>query len=470
MSLKNKIWFALAVCLLISFPHNVHAEEKSKEQISQVLNQADDLIQKKQYGRALVLLEGAHKLSPANPTVKRKLLVAYQKYGDELSKQGLIQQALKTLEKAKAVAEEGFDEKNPETDRESRSDGKDVLDPEMVHIKNYVTSDKNDAADQAIADENARVLFLQAVDSYKKKQYGLARGLLTEGLQYNDKSAIVYELLGDIEYYSQNLKNAKDAYIKSYAINSNQRVGDKLKKLTDEEKLEHQLSEYLDEHFIIRYNRREQLEGAEIREYLRESYKTITRDFGYFLNYKTVVILYDQAEYRKVLEVPHWSGALFDGKIRIPFYEANMNKKKLPRLIQHELTHVFVTDLSAGHAPVWLHEGLAEYEENKIVPIDTRLFRTALGKNSILSAAELMQGLSQNADQIKASLFYVESFLLTEDLVEKRRLPGIKQILTEMAKDMPFPDAFEKVCGVSFDEYFRKWQATEKDKLKPSPS
>ena len=69
------------------------------------------------------------------------------------------------------------------------------------------------------------------------------------GIKENNQNPIAYELLGDIEYFTQNLDEANEAYKKSYRLDANERVKGKLEKLLREEKVEKKLSEYLDEHF-----------------------------------------------------------------------------------------------------------------------------------------------------------------------------------------------------------------------------
>ena len=462
--LKLSVLFGPAL-LLIHFNAQAVETKPPNPSIQELVTKAEEYTQDQKYDKAIAILEELQRSNPHDHSIDGQLLTVYQKQADVLSKSGRTDDALKLLERSKKLAESISPELAAHLE-ERESDKEKAVEPEMVHAKSYEMKDDNDAAARMIADEKARVLVLQAIDSYKKKQYGLARGLLLEGIKYYDKSALVFELLGDIEYYSQNLESAKEAYQKSYQLKSSKRVQQKLDRLIKEQKLEHHLSEYLDEHFVIRYNRREQVEGSEIREYLRDAYKTISKDFGHFLNYKTVVILYGKEEYRSVAQIPHWSGALFDGKIRIPFYDSKIDKRKLQKLIQHELTHVFVIDLSANHCPVWLHEGLAQYEENKVVPINLKLFRLAVWKGTFLSPAELVQGIVQDADDLRATLFYTQSYMIVNGLIEKYHFISMKQLLKEMSSGKPFPEAFQKTYEVSFEEYLKNWKEDVKLKFK----
>ncbi len=430
------------------------SEKKTDPDMAGLKKKGIELIAAGDYAKAIPLLEEINRVSASDDTLKLELVKAYEKRADQISKNGLSNEALALLQKAKKLSESISESKS--LDSEEKSNPK--FDRSVIQAKQFVASDRGDGAKEVLAQARARELFDQALDSFKQKQYGLARALLKDGIKFDDKNFLIYELLGDIEYYSQNLSVAKDAYQKSYLLQKNERVEKKLNRLIAEEKLNQHLSEYLDEHFIIRYNRKQDVEGSEIRQYLRDSYRTISTDFGHYLNYKTVVILYDKEGYHAIKQIPHWSGALFDGKIRIPTYEAQVNRKKLRKLIQHELTHVFIIDISKDRCPVWLHEGLAQYEENKIIPVDLRLLSVALKKNSLLSVEELEKGITQEISDIQALFFYHQSFSIASKLITDYRFVKMKQLLKALGDGEIFDSAFEKIYRVPFAEFFKAWK------------
>lgn len=427
--------------------------------VDELFKKAEQASRDKKFDLSIHFFEEVIKLNPNYESAKRKLALAYEEQASVLLDKGLAGESLNLLEKSRKLLNA--------TDPAELSIELDPIDREMIHLKQFATDANREGkhGEKVLAEDRARLLFAQAVDSFKEKQYGLARGFLKEGIAYDSSSALAHELLGDIEYYSQNLEAADQAYQKSFSLNRNDRVEEKISRLHQEKKIETKTAEYLDEHFIIRYNRKENVEGSEIREYLRNSYREVSGDFGHYLDYKTVVLIYGKEEFDSVSQIPHWSGALFDGKIRIPFYKMNLNKEKLQKLIQHELTHVFVSDLSKDKAPVWLHEGLAQYEENKIVPVDLRLIRAALRQDQLLKTDELEKGVIHETSEMKALMFYHQSFLMVSKLIADHRFVKIKQFLKKLSEDQDFHAAFLNVFSQSFHDFYSEWKDEEMSRL-----
>ena len=433
-------------------PADQHAKEL--EASDELLKLGESFVTQGQLTRAIPILEKAVQLNSGNERAKEALIQAYQQQANAYSKQGHMDQALSILARVKALSQVT----QPTSESSSASPSNSVLQREIVNVKKFIadTSEQVDAS--ALADDRARSLFKEAKANYEKKQYALAKSAVTEGLKYHPKEAPAYELLGDIEYFGQNnLSAAIEAYEQAYLLGRNSRVQQKLEKLGKEQKIKSRFAEYMDEHFVIHYKRSEKFEGSQIRDFLRDSYRSVSHDFGYYLNYKTTVILYDKDEYEAIEKMPHWSGALYDGKIRIPIYGVKAKAENLHKFIQHELTHVFIIDMSANHCPVWLHEGLAQYEENKIIPIDLVLFKTAARRNELFSWNDLQKGVAGIADQSKAVLFYHQSYMMATYLIDKYRFVKIKQLLLAMAKGQSLEDAFQATYGMSSADFMAKW-------------
>jgi len=66
-----------------------------------------------------------------------------------------------------------------------------------------------------------------------------------------------------------------------------------------------------------------------------------------------------------VTRAPSWSGAINDGKLRIPVSGVQSVTPELARVLKHELTHSFISQMSSNRCPTWLNEGIAQMEEGK---------------------------------------------------------------------------------------------------------
>jgi tetratricopeptide (TPR) repeat protein len=434
------------------------------EELGAMTQKGEALIERGQYDAGIAVLETVWGRDPMNTRAFSGLLSGYDFYSKKLIKEGRFEQARVYLKKMQSLLEKmdtipmrelpgGGDEKmNSRVKREIASAKVYLADPQNAAV--------TDDGAELVSLNSGREMYNEAVQHFNKREYELAEDLLKDSIKFDSQNPYAYELLGDIASLNQRLPEAENYYQKAFSLNSNKRFKDKYEKLIKEKKIDSGKDQYTDEHFIIRYERGGTFEGAEIRQFLRDAYRAISQEFGYYPKYQIPVILLDRTEYQVFTDTaPQWSGALYDGKMRIPIYPISQDKNNLKRLIYHELTHAFVTDLSQGVCPVWLQEGLAQYEENKIQPLYLKTLNDAIKTNSLIDKEELMTtDVSSYHDKLKAHLFYLQSYSIVSYMLTRHRIHQVKQLLIALGKKMPFPDAFEKSFSLDFNTFWNNWQ------------
>ena len=120
-------------------------------------------------------------------------------------------------------------------------------------------------------------------------------------------------------------------------------------------------------HFTLRY------EGKNVSEALSRSilstleahYDDLVRELGVTPRSNIGVVFYTEQAFFDVTRSPSWSGALNDGKIRVPIEGVTAMNRDLSRVLRHELAHSFITQVSRGRAPQWLQEGIAQLVEGR---------------------------------------------------------------------------------------------------------
>jgi hypothetical protein len=103
------------------------------------------------------------------------------------------------------------------------------------------------------------------------------------------------------------------------------------------------------------------------------------RDLGYSPHNTIVVTLYTGQAFFDVTRAPSWVGAINDGKLRIPISGVTSMTPDLAHVLKHELAHSFITQMSGGRCPAWLHEGIAQLEEGKSIASYGRLLAQLFG-------------------------------------------------------------------------------------------
>src|SRR5207342_2089604 len=94
-------------------------------------------------------------------------------------------------------------------------------------------------------------------------------------------------------------------------------------------------------------------------------YDALVRDLGSPPRDNILVTLYIEQAFFDVTHAPSWSGAVNDGKLRIPVSGLSSMTSELARVLKHELAHSFVNQASGGRCPTWLNEGIAQAVEPK---------------------------------------------------------------------------------------------------------
>ncbi len=441
--------------LFASGPFPVYAGLKESYEANQ---KGVESLERGRLKEAVEWLEKANRADPGNKVIKENLGVAYNNYSVQLMDDKRFLEAREYLEKAARM--------NP-ADKSIR-DNLATVRRELGGIRSPAANpaeSRSFESDKAMGDV-ANNFLMQGIQYYDKKEYKLAKDVLNESLEYSKTNPTAYELLGDIAYFQQDLKAAKEYYTQAFRLRRSKVLEEKIEKLNKEASVETKMDPYADEHFIIRYKQEKSKQfggGFEIREYLRQAWRAVSQDFGYYPEEKVVVLLYAEEDYRQLSETPAWTAGHFDGKIRLPAYKDRANVRDLNKVIWHELTHFFVQNLSHGRCPTWLNEGLAQYEENKVKKVDTAYFKAALKSNEILSSEALEKGIPENANASDVLLFYRQSFLMAQNLVNRYRMFKIKQMLGAYGNGKTTDEAFKEVLGTSAKAFTTKWLAALKE-------
>jgi len=456
----------LFLCLMI--PTCLATEESD---FSGLIDKGESLIQQGSYPAGIAVLEAVLTKDPKNAKALNSLLAACDTYSQKLLADNHFDQAetyLKKMEEAiqkiDALPEKNFSNKDLKV--QSR------INREIASAKTFLLSSKEGNDSDIVSLNSGRELYNEAMQNFNKRQYEIAQGLLKESVELDPTNPYAFELLGEIANLNHKLDEAEQYYRKAFSLNPDPRLREKYEKLIREKDIDKMQQEYSDEHFIIRYRRSENLEGSKVRDVLRDAYRVISQDFGYYPKYKIPVLLYDREEYEKLMgSVPHWSGALYDGKIRLPVYQGIFTDQSFKKLIYHELTHAFVLDLSQMKCPIWLNEGFAQYQENKAQPIDLRPLIDAIRNKTLPSLDDLMfENISKNPSQEKVIIFYLESFSFVSYLIEHSRMYNVKQFLISLGKGTPFLEAFEKEFNHTFKEFAGEWHDNLEHKYNTSPT
>ncbi|HVD93786.1 MAG TPA: hypothetical protein VNC21_15925 [Vicinamibacterales bacterium] len=231
---------------------------------------------------------------------------------------------------------------------------------------------------------------------------------------------------------------------------------------------------YSTDHFEIYYYPEIEQHLERVASYAESAYQTVSADLKHDLAFKVPLVLYKTAsEFQQQNIDP---GELPEGVLA--FAEPYRDRMVLPidepsdalyRLITHELTHIFEFDiiprtLLRRGLPLWVDEGLSDYETRYWNPFDLMSVRDAAIADIIPPMSDF-QGV-QFAD---GRLPYNLGHAAFEFIESKWGPEGLRQFLFALRKsvigggDSAYEEAF-KLKPDEFDEQFDKYM---KDRFKP---
>ncbi len=267
-------------------------------------------------------------------------------------------------------------------------------------------------------------------------------GNATQALTYAQRavraapdSPDAYTVLGYAQQACDRTKDAVASWKHSLDLRPDPTVQQYLAKAQREQNVETDFAQRESSHFVLHYEGKQTSEvfRGQILMALESDYDDLVRDLGTPPRDNILVTLYTEQAFFDVTRAPSWSGALNDGKLRIPINGLSSMTSELARVLKHELAHSFINQLSAGRCPPWLHEGIAQLEEPKSLGSDGRqlgqLFKTQ--RNIPLNALE---GSFMRFSGGEAYVAYAESLAAVSYINDAYGMGDIQRILQRLSE------------------------------------
>ena len=106
---------------------------------------------------------------------------------------------------------------------------------------------------------------------------------------------------------------------------------------------------------------------------------------------------------------------------------------ELARVLKHELAHSFVTQLSGGRCPMWLHEGIAQLLEPRSLGSEGRQI-SALFKAQRNIPLNVLEGSFMNFSGVQAYVAYAESLAAVSYINDSYGLSDVQRILQRIGQ------------------------------------
>jgi tetratricopeptide (TPR) repeat protein len=242
-----------------------------------------------------------------------------------------------------------------------------------------------------------------------------------------------YTILGYAQFSADRTKEAVASWQHSLQLRPDSAVQQFLAKAQREQNAEANFTEHESSHFVLHYEGKQTSDAfrGQILDALESDYDDLARDLGTPPRDNILVTLYTEQAFFDVTNAPSWSGALNDGKLRIPVSGLSSMTPELARVLKHELAHSFINQLSAGRCPTWLHEGIAQMLEPKSLGSSGRqLAQLFKSQNNIPLNA--LEGGFLRFSGVQAYVAYAESLAAVSYINESSGMGDIQSILQRL--------------------------------------
>lgn len=213
--------------------------------------------------------------------------------------------------------------------------------------------------------------------------------------------------------------------------------------------------------FIIHYAGDSQRDLGDITfDLLEEIFFQVTDSLRFYPDIRINVIFFLTEDYYKINK--DWSAGAAQGiRIMIPLKSGYKSQDYIRGLLAHEFTHTLVNLRTNNRCPVWLNEGLAQYQEFRASYGDPGIMRPDfvatyrrdyLENQNIVRINQVNKNLrsSSREDIVKA---YITSYLAVKYLAEHYGEQSFDEILTSLGQGNSINEALEKATGRELDEF-----------------
>jgi len=283
--------------------------------------------------------------------------------------------------------------------------------------------------------DNSTILVYYAAALVRTGNASQALSYAQRAVRAAPDSPDAYTMLGYAQFASDRTKEAIASWKHSLALRPDRAVEQYLAKAQREQNVESEFSQGESSHFTLHYEGKQTSDAfrGQILSVLESDYDDLVRDLGTPPRDNILVTLYTEQAFFDVTHAPSWSGAMNDGKLRIPVSGLTTVTSELAHVLKHELAHSFITQLSAGRCPPWLHEGIAQYLEPKSLGGNGHQL-ALLFKNQQNIPLNALEGSFLQFSGAQAYLAYAESLAAVTYISDSYGMSDIQRILQRLSQ------------------------------------
>ncbi len=332
----------------------------------------------------------------------------------------------------------------------------------------YLKLAVNCGSDEPQLKKNIAVVYIEiAYKQFEKAEYPESERALQEAEYFDTENPYLYALKGEIASSRDDYYQVEKNWTRALELDPNlYDVRLKLEKVKKEKDIEKNYNIHEVENFKLKFEGLEKENLADsAAEILRDAYREIGQDFNLYPQTVIPVIIYPAQALKKLEYFPDWAAGTYDGKIR---FGEDLGKEDwhMKAVLYHEYTHVLVHLLGQNAVPLWLNEGLAEYQARrfkteKLLNEQKKILLKEAKKGTLfaidaLSAMDLTKLSYLSSHRIE--LVYVQSESFVTYIINRASLYDVKNLLIRLKQGVNLYKAVKDVLFVDLEVLERGWK------------
>lgn len=228
------------------------------------------------------------------------------------------------------------------------------------------------------------------------------------------------------------------------------------------------------EHFLFRYVEEKDVILVDYAiETLEKAYNSIGNDLNYLLQAPILVEVYPDAESFCTISTLTKEEIEISGTVAICLFNRVIitSPRLQPRGYQwldtlaHEFVHYVIMKKTYNRVPIWLHEGIAKYEERRWIEDNTpnlpvsleSLLAEAIENDYFITFKQMHPSLAKLKRREDTALAFTEVFTVIDYMFRHGGYPLIISILDGIRDGKSTEEAVSSAMGVSFEEFEKNW-------------
>jgi Flp pilus assembly protein TadD len=453
----RNIIIGVAVLIAAVVGAQIYLSKDEKVGLYQHIRKAEKYMEEGKYEKGLFYLHKAYEEAPRSEKIRQDLMAGYIEYARFLYEIGDTASALDYM----SMAYE--------------------MDPESLPVMNdlayyYATKAVENArqGDRALA-----VMDLEDAKALARKsgkiRTNIANYLFNKALEArgrNDRNTLFLclnashdlkprfeslDFLGQFFYEKNDLERAIFYWEKALAVRSGDvKMIVKLRKARNEMDLESKMKKTQTPNFEVSLYSDHDIDIGKLESFLGETYDLVGKDLEYYPPPGTRIIFYSEDDFREVFQKEGIIRAFYDGSLRIAV-TGDIQDIFLPGIIAHEYTHAVVSIITDNRCPVWLHEGLAVYQQSRYMPIQIPYVMIAVSEGRRLTIDEIEEGFKDINDQNIVGLSYEGAYMAVKFMLEKWGWSGVRGLLDKIKEEGHFSNALDEQLYISVKTFEDMW-------------